>query len=124
MWDHRARISEVHDGDSVTIYQDDGRSEYAVLKIRLFGTYAPELDQPGGQETATFARQWVADRGTGDWPFIVTMIRNKSNTLEQMTFGRYVAMVTSASTGESLNVAVSTFVRANGYGGGIGSTNL
>jgi hypothetical protein len=49
------------------------------------------------------------------------MIRNKSNTHEQTTFGRYVAMVWTADLTECLNVAVSAFVTASGYGGGTGS---
>ena len=82
MWDHRARIESVHDGDTVKVYQDDGREEYASLDIRLFGTFAPELNQVGGTETRDYAAAWVKARDLGPWPFVVQMMRNKSNTRE------------------------------------------
>ena len=122
MWDHRARIESVHDGDTVKVYQDDGREEFVSLNIRLFGTFAPELGDPGGPETRDYAAAWVKARSVGEWPFVVQMMRNKSNTHEQATLGRYVAMVYTSDLTECLNVAVSAFVIASGYSGGIGST--
>ena len=121
MWDHRARIDSVHDGDTIRVYQDDGREEFASLDVRLFGTFAPELNQLGGPEARDYAAAWVKARSVGDWPFVVQMIRNKSNTHEVTTFGRYVAMVYTADLTECLNVAVSAFVASKGYGGGTGS---
>lgn len=121
MWDKRARITDVHDGDTVTVYQDDGRDEFATLRLRLFGTYAPELSQTGGTDVRDYAASWVKARAIGDWPFVVVSIRNKSNTHEETTLGRYVAMVWTADLSECLNVAVSAYVKAKGYGGGTGA---
>lgn len=123
MWDRRVRIEEVHDGDSLTVYVDDGKSYFSREKIRLFGTFAPELNQPGGPETRDFAREWVKTHSTvADWPFYLLYIRNKSNTAEEETFGRYVAMIMTIDQTECLNTVVSAFVKARGYGGGIGSS--
>jgi endonuclease YncB( thermonuclease family) len=41
-----------HDGDTVNVWVDLGRGEYARRKVRVRGAATRELDEPGGAETA------------------------------------------------------------------------
>lgn len=120
MWDRRARIVRVKDGDTVVDFEDVGKGDFEETDVRLFGTYAPERGQVGYEETTAFAEAWVQKHATSEWPFVVTYMRNKSNTREQVTFGRYVCMVRAEDTQEYLNLAVSAFVIEKGYPRGTG----
>lgn len=118
MWDYRARVDRVVDGDTVDATLDLGFNINVHVSLRLLDTFAPEHDQPGGPETAAFVKAWLA-KYPGEWPLTVTTSRIKSDAHEQMSFDRYVALVTVGF--DSLNADVESFVKANGYGGGIGS---
>jgi hypothetical protein len=123
MWDYRAKITNVHDGDTVTAVLDRGFGDMVEIQVRLFGTFAPELAQTGGADTRDYAAAWIAARQGSDpeaWPFIVTSIRNKVDTREIETLGRYVCLITDPQ-GECLNTAVSAYVQQKGYPGGTGS---
>ena len=123
MWDYRAQVTDVHDGDTLTVLLDLGFSTHRVeTALRLLGVYAPQLSQPGGPETKAFVESWVSSRfarSGSQWPFVCTTARIKSDAHEVTTLGRYVGTVTSGT--ESLNDAINAFIAANGYGGGIGA---
>lgn len=119
MWDYRAQITNVHDGDTVTVLLDLGFDTRRVeTALRLLDVWAPELSQPGGLEVRAFVTGWLAARAAGTWPFVVTTARLKSDAHEVTTLGRYVGTLTAG--GESLNAAVRDFVAASGYARGIG----
>lgn len=123
MWTYRAQVTDVHDGDTLTVLLDLGFSTHRVeTALRLVGVYAPELSQTGGPETRDFVKAWVASLSTSEWPFVVTTSRIKSDAHEVMTLGRYVGTVTDASGSRVLNAEVNAFVAAHGYGGGIGAS--
>lgn len=126
MWDTRSAYLDNHDGDTVTYLSDMGRSIRHEAAHRLAGVFAPELAQPGGPECREYVRQWHLDRiGGRRWPFLVTtrLVRAGDPDLshENKTLDRFVSDVICMATGESLNLATSTFIAANGYGGGIGA---
>lgn len=122
MWDKRAWIQDVHDGDTLTVVLDQGFGDTKLIKLRLLNTFAPELSQPGGQETRQFVIDWLAkNKGTGTWNYVVTTARTPKSDTEQETFGRYVGVLTNTQGTENLNLAVTQFVRDNGYGGGTGA---
>ncbi len=121
MWDRRAKIIDVHDGDTIRVVLDQGFYDTKEISVRLLGTFAPELAQPGGIETRDFARQWVANQGAAPWPLIVTTTRLPRADHEDTSFSRYVATVTNADGTQSLNGAVEAYVKAHGYPGGTGS---
>ena len=118
MWDRRARIPENHDGDTITAELDQGFGDTKTITVRLAGVFAPELKQPGGPETTAFVHDWVTSRSSGSWPFVCTTVRTRTDH-EVETLGRYVAYITCGA--ESLNDAITEFIAARGYGGGIGS---
>lgn len=126
MWDNRSAFVSNHDGDTVTYLSDMGRRIHNEAEVRLLGVWAPELSQPGGPETKAFVEKWHQDRAGGHrWPFlVVTMLvraQDPDTSEAKKTLDRLVAVVTCVATNESLNLAVTDFVAARGYGGGIGS---
>jgi endonuclease YncB( thermonuclease family) len=123
MWDKRAEYVDNHDGDTIKVNLDQGFGDIKEnVNIRLMGVWAPELSQPGGVECRDFVRQWFADHDVNPrWNFIVTTARMKVADSEQMTFNRYVAVVTSLDGSDNLNLDISAFVAKNGYSGGVGS---
>ena len=117
----RARVVEVHDGDTVTVLLDRGMDDQSTRAIRLRDVHAPELTQPGGPETRRFVIDWVGSHGDGtDWPFLLETFRTPRSDVDVRTLSRYVGVLSSAAR-ESLNVAVQAFVTARGYDGGVGS---
>jgi endonuclease YncB( thermonuclease family) len=55
----RARVLNVHDGDSITVMTADGRK----LKVRLIGIDTPEIGQPYASESRDALRRMVAAAG-------------------------------------------------------------
>jgi hypothetical protein len=122
MWDRRARVLADKDGDTLRIVIDQGFGDSKALDLRLFTTFAPEHNEPGGPETAAFVVDWLARHSPegAEWPFVATFERTRAGTHEVTTLGRYVGTLATPS-GETLNAAVTAFVDTNGYGHGTGS---
>lgn len=128
----RARLVDLHDGDTVRLSLDRGLDGTETPEwIRLGGpsstsalnVYAPELSDNGGASCRGFTQIWLDDRARAArvrWPFMVETWKT-SGDVSKLTLGRYLGNVTDAATGESLNLAVAAYVKAQGYGGGIGS---
>jgi hypothetical protein len=123
----RARLLEVHDGDTVRLGLDRGLDGTETPEwIRLGGpgkgsplnVYAPELAEPGGTDCRAFVQSWLSPYRFDAWPFVVETWKT-SGDLSKITLGRYLGHVTD-SAGVSLNDAVSAFVRERGYGPGAG----
>lgn len=119
MWDKRAQVLDVHDGDTLTALTDVGGGITWTINVRLLGVFAPELKEPGGPETRQFVLDWIAKQ-PGKWPVVVTTARTKTDK-DALTFDRYLGTVTSLDGTDSLNLAVMAFVAEHGYGGGTGS---
>ena len=120
MWDKRATIIGIHDGDTLTAVLDQGFRQTTEITVRLLGVFAPELKQVGGPESLAFVRDWVSGFSTTKWPFVVTTIRGPKSDREITTLERYVAVVETIDHSHNLNIDVAAFVKAQGYGGGIG----
>ena len=120
----RARLDDVHDGDTVRLIMDTGFDTTTRKWLRLRDVPAPELVQNGGLLSETFVCNWLGDhfhyvRNT--WPWVVRTYRTKGDN-DVVTLGRYVADVECAHCGDSLNVAVTAFLKAHpDWPGGIGS---
>lgn len=119
MWDRRAQVADIKDGDTIVAILDQGFGDTKQISVRMLGVFAPELKQPGGPECRQFVIDWIAKQGPLKWPFVVTTARTRTDH-EVETFGRYVGTVTSLDGTDNLNLAVMSFVAANGYGGGTG----
>jgi hypothetical protein len=123
MWDKRAQIKNIHDGDTLTVVLDQGFGDTKEIRLRLLGVFAPELKDNGGHETHEFVISWLSARVSPSigWPFVVTTARTKVSDKEVETLGRYVGTLTTLDGTDNLNVDVMQFIRAKGYGGGTGS---
>ncbi|MGW0920377.1 hypothetical protein ACWD3J_15325 [Streptomyces sp. NPDC002755] len=112
----------VKDGDTLRVMLDQGFGDTKTIDLRLFDTWAPEHDEPGGPNTRAFVGDWLDENAPdGDeWPYVVTVARIRTGAHEVTTLGRYVGTLTNAA-GDSLNAAVNAFVQRNGFGRGIGS---
>jgi len=124
----RARLpldlgAPVHDGDTLRLELDRGFDDRSVRDLRLYGVFAPELKQPGGLDTTAYVVGWLRAQadGAGSWPLAVDSLRVRDDSHEQVTLGRYLAIVYSHDRTHCLNDDVMAYVKANGYGGGTGS---
>jgi O-phosphoseryl-tRNA(Cys) synthetase len=126
MWDYRAALVEVHDGDTIVALIDQGLSGRQEEALRLLDVWAPELADPGGAETTEFVRGWFASvEARRRWPLEVWTVptTRKVEPTERRTLTRYEAIVLNIATRASLNEAVRGFLAGHPeWGGGTGST--
>lgn len=112
MWQYRAAVVEVHDGDTLTLEIDQGFGGRQQESIRLAGVQAPELLDPGGVAARNFARDWVAAAGSRRWPLLLetspTLVREPS---ERRSFVRYIGTVSRIDSPKvELNADVIAFL--------------
>lgn len=94
MFDYRASLVRIVDGDSAVIQLDQGFGGRQDEEVRLLGVSAPERYTPGGPECRQFVEQWMAGRAARRWPLYVTTVPNTSlEPTERRTFIRYLATV-------------------------------
>ena len=123
MWEYRAKLREVIDGDSLHLVLDLGLEVWRPVEIRLLGVFAPEHNQPGGQETKQFVEYWMSKLDpTLKWPLMVTTSITKTlEPTEKQTFVRYIATVYGLKS-RSLNTDITSFLKTHPeWGGGIGA---
>ncbi len=104
LYQYRADIVKVTDGDTVRAYLDQGMHSFKVESLRVAGVDAPELfsgtNREAGGAALNFVIGWVADAAVNApdrrWPFEIETMKDKQ------TFGRYVAHIIRTDTGESL----------------------
>jgi endonuclease YncB( thermonuclease family) len=123
MWDRRAKVLKAKDGDTLRVVLDQGFGDAKTIDLRLLDTWAPEKDEPGGPETREYVETWLNehDPDGDEWPFVVKVERNRADTREVVTFGRYVGTLTAFDGYSSLNEDINAFVASKGYGRGIGA---
>lgn len=88
MYEYRARVTEVHDGDTFTLAIDLGLMVSLVgQKLRLAHVNAPELNTPEGQA----ARAWVFD-----WMPVGSLVTISTIKAEgdKEKYGRWLAQIT------------------------------
>lgn len=120
VWDKRARLVDVHDGDTITVDLDQGFGDTKRIKVRLLGVFAPELRQVGGPECKTYLRALLANVvARGDWPLLVVTSRTADH--ETTTFERYVCTVSNYDGTQSVNASMQAYITEQGYLGGIGA---
>lgn len=96
MYEYKAVLVEIHDGDTATFEVDLGFSIYSHHAIRLAGINAPELSTEAGVNARLWFNAWVLDN---PGPYILRT--NKSRETEK--YGRYLATITSSKTGRVAN---------------------
>ena len=84
MYEYRAKIVDVYDGDTFTFYVDLGFDVWVKSKLRLYGVDTPEL-RGSDKEMGLVVRDYVRDEILGK--LVTIMVYKKGK------FGRYVADV-------------------------------
>jgi hypothetical protein len=89
----RARLDEVHDGDTVRLVVDTGFDTTTRKWMRLRRVFAPELKQAGGLECRDAVMRWMQiTTHYGTWPLEVDTYRTSGDN-DVVTLDRYVAEV-------------------------------
>jgi len=99
-----ARVVDVHDGDTLKLDVDLGFATHAYVWIRLKGVRAPELSDPTGPQAKGDLQAWL-ETNAPDGLVMVSTFQIAGSTKEiheQMTFIRYIGVVT-APAGQELN---------------------
>jgi endonuclease YncB( thermonuclease family) len=96
MYEYRAVMVQVHDGDTVTFEIDLGFSIFSRHAVRFAGINSPELATQEGKVSASWLSQWFSDN---PGPYVLRTTKNK----ETEKYGRYLATVTSIKTGRVAN---------------------
>lgn len=104
---YRARIDRVVDGDTLDLVIDQGMHAQRVDRVRLLGINTPERKgdtRAAGDAAMEFVRSWwmltlLNSEFPGQWPLII-------QTEKDDAFGRYLAHIWSAKSGEYLNKAI------------------
>lgn len=110
MWEYRAALVRVLDGDTARLLIDCGYSVRTEQDIRLLDVSCPELAEPGGVQCVRFAIQWLADAPRLKWPLVVTTSPTQvAEPTERRSFVRYLGTVED-TTGRSLNGDLNTYL--------------
>lgn len=92
-----AQIIEIHDGDTVRMWVDQGFGGWQKEWIRLQSVSAQELSKPGGPEAKANLVKIINDNATDGWVKLVTFWSPGSykEIKEERTFIRYVGRLIS-----------------------------
>jgi endonuclease YncB( thermonuclease family) len=95
MWQYRAALIRIIDGDTIVVLADTGFDSRHEQHIRLLGVSAPELSQPGGVEAWQFTRDWCLHLPVITWPMILTTQPSTAPTPdERRSLTRYLGTIT------------------------------
>lgn len=99
LYQYRARIERVVDGDTLDVLLDAGFDLYTRKRLRLRGVNTPEKNKAATKEAGVaamiFTKNWLARSGASEWPIVV-------QTHESDAFGRWLATITTPD-GRCLN---------------------
>lgn len=111
MWDKRAQVLRVKDGDTLEVMLDQGFGDTKTISIRLLSVWAPETDEPAAEEVSAYVKQWLMEHGwtNSKWPFVVVTMRTRTDR-EVMSFNRYITVLTSADGTDSLNADLVSYL--------------
>ena len=100
MWDYRASVSKVIDGDTLDLIIDVGFHMTTKQRVRLLWVDTPEMRGPereDGKVAKLFVENWVDEHSKSLWPFVV-------HTEKDDAFGRWLCDLLPVDTlGQSLS---------------------
>jgi hypothetical protein len=106
MFDYRAAVVHITDGDTIRLLIDMGMYVRTEQAIRLLNVYAPESSTSEGRIAKVQLTKWVTDHNHGEtWPLQVVTQKDKQ------TFNRYIGEVTCLKCHDVLN----NHMRSLGY---------
>ena len=116
-----AQIIEVHDGDTVRAWVDQGFGEWAKVWIRLQGVNAQELSKPGGPEAGMNLESILSLHAPGGWLKLVTFWSEGSTKeiKEERTFIRYVGRLVGRLDNVDINEVQARTIAGTEMEGGM-----
>ncbi len=107
LYNYRAKVREVHDGDTYLLAIDEGFGNSTEQWIRLQGIDVWELSDPKGRgrDARAYAEAWLARE---EWVYITTFKNSKGKDIR--SFVRFVADVY-----DSQGMMLRDALRANGF---------
>lgn len=99
-------VTDVHDGDTLTVHLDLGLDECHTISLRLLGVFAAELSKPGGPAAKAFVQGWFVTHPGALSVYTAKTARGH----EASTLGRWVGDVHHDLSGDSLCVAVMAWL--------------
>jgi micrococcal nuclease len=94
MYEYKARLIKVVDGDTIDIEIDLGLHIFHEVRCRLFGLNAPERYTPAGPA----ATEWLTVQLVQHPTFMIRTYKDKTEK-----YGRYLVSIYTDSTGISVN---------------------
>lgn len=110
IWEYRARMDRVVDGDTLDLTIDLGFGVHLTgdeARVRLldvdtaeiYGSKKGSAEYDAGHAHKTFVEDWVAAGGDGDWPFFVQTEKDD----DRGKYGRWLAVIKRRNDGTVLN---------------------
>lgn len=97
MWEYRARLIKVVDGDTLDMEIDVGFHGRQVERLRLLGVNTPERGHIDWNHATLTTLDWLRERDFNDaWPYLIRTEKSDS-------FGRYLAKIWNATRTDCLN---------------------
>jgi micrococcal nuclease len=88
MYEYRANVIRVVDGDTLHVDVDLGCDCHTMLTLRLDGVNAPEHGTPEGEAATAYVENWVHDHAGSGGAVVVQTVKDRREK-----FGRYLATV-------------------------------
>jgi len=93
MYEYRAKVLRVVDGDTLHLLVDQGLDTQRKLKVRLNRINCPELSEiPAGINAKEFTEAWVASYANADGWLILNTVKDRTEK-----YGRYLAEISAPS---------------------------
>lgn len=108
MYEYRATVLRVVDGDTLHVDIDLGVDTHVRQTIRLFGLNAPEMSTPEGEAAKAYVEGWIAT-----WGPSLLLVTSKD---KREKYGRYLGTVYGG--GHCLNEDLLGEGHAHPYTGG------
>lgn len=110
LWQYRADIEHVVDGDTIDLSIDLGfgvilTGDEARVRLRdvdtaeIYGTSKDSEEYAAGQRQKEFVEEWVAHGANQEWPFLIETKKDD----ERGKYGRWLAVIIRRTDGANLN---------------------
>lgn len=79
MYEYKATIQTIHDGDTIKVWLDQGLREFRVMSIRFYGINAPELWTTEGKLARAALVQYLTDEFGNYKPLVIRTIQDQAD---------------------------------------------
>lgn len=109
MYEYRAKVLRVIDGDTLHLAIDMGLETTRLITVRLYSINCPEMrDIPAGPWAKIYTEEWVKDHADADGYVQVHTIKDKKEK-----YGRYLAIIFPLD--EPIDQALNDALVADGH---------